>query len=211
MRSVAASRSVVLHSRRCPAERCERSLKLSARCNGRNSPPNTPAPLRFNVSHTCAAAKRKRADTCRSSIPIGFTLAARERMMGQQVVMGASLQCSFGMSPCPLVVLPDNRVTANYVPAATIMDQVPVVNIATFGMCTTQSNPAVAAATAAASGVPTPAPCVPVIPAPWTPGSPTVIEGAVSMPALNSTSTCLCTWGGSIIITYPGQVTVEVP
>jgi hypothetical protein len=52
-------------------------------------------------------------------------------------------------------------------------------------------------------------PCIPVTPAPWTPGSPTVMIGGA--PALNSTSTLMCTWGGVITITMPGQMTVMVP
>jgi hypothetical protein len=31
-----------------------------------------------------------------------------------------------------------------------------------------------------------------------------------NMPALNSTSKCMCNWGGVISITFPGQVTVNV-
>jgi hypothetical protein len=48
-----------------------------------------------------------------------------------------------------------------------------------------------------------------VVVAPWTPGSPTVL--IANMPALNNTSTCMCSWGGLIMITYPGQVTVQIP
>ncbi len=91
-------------------------------------------------------------------------------------------------------------------PVASIMDYAPVVNIPTFGMCITQSNPAVAAATAAALGVPTPAPCVPATAAPWIPTAPTVMVG--TFPALCQGSTCMCSYGGVIQITVPGQFTV---
>ena len=128
--------------------------------------------------------------------------------MGQLVVAGALCQCSFGVAPCPLVVLPENRVMTG-TPAATIMEHKPVVNLATFGMCRCPANPTVAAATAAALGVLTPMPCVPVTTVPWTPGSPTVLIG--NMPALNDSSKLMCSWGGLIQITQPGQVTVSVP
>lgn len=123
--------------------------------------------------------------------------------------MGAMLKCSFGAAPASLIVLPARMVMAGYVPAATIMDHVPMVNIPPFGMCSAPSNPAVIAATTAAAGVITPAPCVPVIPAPWLPGSPTVLIG--NIPALNDTSKCLCTWAGVITIASPGQMTVDIP
>ena len=78
--------------------------------------------------------------------------------------------------------------------AATIQDFAPNVNIMPFGMCTTLSNPQVAAATSAALGVLTPQPCIPVTTSPWSPGSATVqINGA---PALTATSMCQCAWGG---------------
>ena len=64
-----------------------------------------------------------------------------------------------------------------------------------------------AAATAAALGVLTPMPCIPVTTA-WVPGSATVLVG--NMPALNSTSKCMCNWGGVIQVTYPGQVTTSI-
>lgn len=129
--------------------------------------------------------------------------------MPKQVVMGAMMQCSFGVAPSSLVVLPANRVMVNNQPAANIMDHKPVVNIPTFGMCSAPLNPAVIAATSAALGVPTPAPCVPVTTTPWAAGSPTVLIG--NMPALNDTSKCMCTWGGVISVTFPGQVTTDIP
>jgi hypothetical protein len=123
--------------------------------------------------------------------------------------MGAMMMCSFGVAPGSLIVLPTHCVQAGGVPAANIMDYAPVVNIPPFGMCSSPSNPTVAAATAAALGVLTPMPCVPVTAAPWAPGAPTVLIGG--MPALDSNSKLMCTWGGVISITTPGQFTVEVP
>ena len=125
------------------------------------------------------------------------------------VAMGAMLQCSFGVAPSSLVVLPQNLVMAGGPPAATIMDGKPIVNVAPFGMCSSPSNPTVIAATAAALGVLTPMPCVPVTPAPWVPGAPTVLIG--NMPALDNQSKLMCTWGGVIQIVSPGQTTVMVP
>jgi hypothetical protein len=129
--------------------------------------------------------------------------------MGQQVCMGAMLQCTFGLAPSNLVVLPKNRVVTSNMPAANIMDNLPMVNIPPFGMCNSLANPTVASATAAALGVLTPMPCVPVIPAPWAPGSPTVM--VAGMPALNNTSKAMCTWGGVISIQTPGQFKHMVP
>lgn len=126
--------------------------------------------------------------------------------MGVQVCMGAMMQCSFGIAPSSLMVLPKNRVLAGGPPAANIMDNIPFVNILPFGMCSSIANPTVASATSAALGVLTPMPCVPVIPAPWAPGNPTVL--IANMPALNNSSKCMCTWAGVISIVNPGQTTV---
>jgi len=130
--------------------------------------------------------------------------------MAQQVCSGAVLMCSFGMTPSSLIVIPKGPITFAGGPmAATIMDYIPIANIPPFGMCTSIANPMVAAATAAAFGVLTPMPCLPVIPAPWVPGSPQILIN--NFPALNSTSKCFCTWGGIIQISFPGQVTVQIP
>jgi hypothetical protein len=122
--------------------------------------------------------------------------------------MGAMLQCSFGAAPSSLVVLPVNRVMTG-TPAATIMDNIPIANIPPFGVCSSMANPMVAAATAAALGVLTPMPCIPVTPAPWMVGAPTVLIG--NFPALNDSSKLMCTWAGVIQIVMPGQFTVQVP
>ena len=126
--------------------------------------------------------------------------------MGQQVCMGAMMQCSFGMAPSSLVVLPVNRVTSSFMPDANIMDHIPMVNILPFGMCSSIANPTVAAATAAALGVLTPMPCIPVVPAPWTPGNPTVM--IANFPIINNTSQCFCAFGGAITFSNAGQQTV---
>ena len=119
------------------------------------------------------------------------------------------MQCTFGMAPSSLVVLPINRVMTNEVPDANIMDHIPMVNIMPFGMCQSPSNPTVAAATAAAMGVLTPMPCIPATPAPWVAGAPTVLLG--NQPTLDNVSQLMCIWGGVITFTNPGEETVEVP
>ena len=130
--------------------------------------------------------------------------------MGQQVVMGATLKCSFGLAPSSLVVIPKGMPTMAGGPlAATIMDHIPMTNIMPFGMCTSLTNPVVASATAAALGVLTPQPCIPVTPSPWVTGSPTVSIN--NFTALNKTSKCMCTWAGVISIINPGQGTVQIP
>ena len=129
--------------------------------------------------------------------------------MGQQVVMGAMMQCSFGMAPSSLIVLPANKVMVNNMPAANVMDNKPMANIPPFAMCQSMANPTVAAATAAALGVLTPMPCIPVTSAPWAPGSATV--QIANFPALNNTSKCLCNWGGMIQFSMAGQFTTMIP
>jgi len=128
--------------------------------------------------------------------------------MAIQVCMGAMLQCSFGVAPSTLVVLPSNR-TLTQTPAATILDHAPLVNIMPFGMCSSPANPTVAAATAAALGVLTPMPCVPATASPWIVGAPTVLIG--NMPALDNNSKLMCNWGGVIQVVNPGQTKLMLP
>ena len=118
-------------------------------------------------------------------------------MAGKLVNMGSLLKCSQGIAPTPLVVLVPT-VMGQGPQAANIMDCVPMANIPTFGMCMSPANPMVIAATAAALGVLTPMPCIPVT-TPWTPGSPTVLVR--NFPALDASSKCMCAYAGEITIT----------
>jgi hypothetical protein len=118
-------------------------------------------------------------------------------------VAGAVIECLFGDAPSALVTLPDTGVTVDGMPVGKITDIAPELNIPSFGMCQSLLNPEVIAATAAASGVLTPMPCVPLVVDPWIPGAPTVLVGGI--PALTQDSVCMCLWEGAISITEPGQ------
>ena len=122
------------------------------------------------------------------------------------VVEGALLMCDMGVAPAVFSPTP-HMVSAGGMPAGNIADFAPMVNIPTFGMCMSPANPAVASATAAALGVLTPMPCIPVTTTPWTPGSTSVMID--DMPALTETCTCMCTWAGTITVSSPGQVIVQ--
>ncbi|RMK76198.1 hypothetical protein IPC85_17360 [Pseudomonas aeruginosa] len=87
-----------------------------------------------------------------------------------QVCAGATLQCSFGAAPTVLNVLPQNRTLTSGMPAANIMDHIPLLNIPTFGLCQSPANP-----------------------------------------ALDANGTLICTWGGVIKISVPGQVQMLIP
>jgi len=128
--------------------------------------------------------------------------------MAQHVCTGAMMMCSFGMAPSSFVATP-KMVTTSYMDAGNIMDNKPIANIPPFGACQSLANPQVAAATAAALGVLTPMPCLPVIAAPWAPGATTVLVS--NQPALNNTSKLMCNWAGVISISNPGQTTEMVP
>lgn len=127
--------------------------------------------------------------------------------LSEQVAMGATLRCSMGMSPCSLVVLPGKRVnnSSGALASANVDDHQPA-NIPTFGLCQSMSNPSVSSATAAASGVLTPMPCVPNIASPWFPGS--VKVKIANRAALMKSDTCMCSYGGSVTIQSAAQTRV---
>lgn len=125
--------------------------------------------------------------------------------MGRPAVTAtATMMCSFGAAPSTLTVLPTARVLIEGKPAASIADMVPLVNIPPFGMCTSLANPQVAAATAAALGVLTPMPCIPVPAGPWKNGATATTVGG--RPALTIGAMCQCAYGGVIQILNPGAV-----
>lgn len=127
--------------------------------------------------------------------------------MGYCVCNGALLQCSFGSAPGQFSALPCG-VTAAGQPLATVMASTALVNILPFGLCGSLANPLVAAATAAAGGILTPMPCVPVTAGPWVPGSPRIMVGGA--PVLTSESTLMCCWGGVVTVVAPGEQMVMV-
>lgn len=126
--------------------------------------------------------------------------------MAKLVVMGAPIQCSFGVAPSALVAAAPHTVT--YLPIATVNDNVPITNIPPFSMCTSMSNPTVSAATSAALGVLTPMPCVPVTSSPWSPGAVKTKVGKKA--ALTDACKLNCSYGGVISINSAGQTKVDV-
>jgi hypothetical protein len=120
------------------------------------------------------------------------------------VCTGATLQCSFGTSPAAFAA---SSVQVSATSPAGVVTDVGTANVPPFGMCMSLANPQVASATVAASNVLTPQPCVPVL-APWTPGSQDVTIGEVA--ALDDSSQCQCTWGGTVTVSSAGQTAVDV-
>jgi hypothetical protein len=121
----------------------------------------------------------------------------------------ATIQCSQGIAPgtTKLMIPPAHMADANGQPIATIYDIRPD-NIPTFGMCNTEVNPTVLAATTAAQGVHTPAPCLPNVVGPWSPGSQKTSVGGLA--ALTKDSKCKCVWMGEISVISEQATTAEV-
>jgi hypothetical protein len=120
------------------------------------------------------------------------------------VVAGAVLECAMGTAPSVLVVLPVTQVMVEARPVAVVTDNVPFLNLLPFGMCQSPANPMVMAATAAALGVLTPMPCLPMPVGPWnSPVSKTLVGGQAM---LGSGGTCSCAYGGSISIKMAGAM-----
>ncbi len=103
------------------------------------------------------------------------------------VVQGAMLQCSCGSAPSALLVDWQASSRIEGPAAATVMDHKPGANILPFGTCSTLAGP-----------------CVPATPAPWIPGSTSIVMIQHGQ-ALLSTDKLTCTVGGMISILTPGQ------
>ncbi|MBQ8946024.1 MAG: DUF4280 domain-containing protein [Lachnospiraceae bacterium] len=126
--------------------------------------------------------------------------------MSLVVVTGAKLMCTFGTTPATFNATGTPSIMAGGKPVGTITDGAGMVNITSCGMCSSLANPAVAAATAAALGVLTPQPCVPVTTGTWLPNGTMVLAG--NKPCLTQESKCICSYGGTISVVTPGQTTV---
>lgn len=122
--------------------------------------------------------------------------------MAKPVVMGAQLQCSFGTAPSSLMVVIPLRPMVDNKLVATVSDCIPMANILPFGMCQSTTNPQVISATAAAMGVLTPMPCIPVPAGIWTPGGKAQATG---MKILTDKCKLTCAWAGQIKINNPGH------
>lgn len=116
----------------------------------------------------------------------------------------AKIKCTNGDKISTLTVFPDRTIWLTGEPQANISDHIPMQNIAPFGKCHTTKYPATGSATAANHGKLTPMPCIPNTPYPWMGGKNDVL--LKGEPALLKSSTCKCVWGGTISITYDGQV-----
>jgi hypothetical protein len=110
------------------------------------------------------------------------------------VCTGATLQCSFGAAPAVFAASGVQVSTGS--PVGVVTDITPA-NVPTFGVCSTPTNPAVAAA----QGIPQP--CVPVLVSPWSPGSLQATINGVNV--LDDSCECMCTWGGVITVSAAGQ------
>ena len=129
-------------------------------------------------------------------------------MSGPVLVSGGTLACTMGTAPSVFTAMANPKVQVEGMPAATMMDNAPIASIKPFGMCTSLANPAVAAATAAALGVLTPQPCVPVLPGPWVASGQKTRSGGK---ALVCQGDCLmCAYAGTISIANSGQTKVIV-
>ena len=119
----------------------------------------------------------------------------------------AMLKCSMGSVASPMLLL-SRKVHACANNAADTHDSMPNTNIAPFGQCSSQANPAVQAATKANQGKPATAACMPLVLMPWFDGAAKVT--VVKLPALNDGSTALCAWAGKITVQDAGPEKVTV-
>lgn len=128
--------------------------------------------------------------------------------MGLAIGLGAVARCPFGASPTPLVFLPTSMVFGKSGPLGCMVDFIPFLNVIPFGVCMSLANPITASLTAAAWGVLTPGPCIPVPAGPWIPAKPTVVSKFG--PLINTDTKLICAYGGVIQINMPAQFTVTI-
>ena len=124
--------------------------------------------------------------------------------MSELVVNNAMILCSFGSGPMPLTTEPEGEsiVKGQSQFAGTVTNSIPMENIKSFIMCNSPGNPAGMGKPI----VPTPCPCVPAVAGTWDP--PAEKTKINDQPALTNEAKCMCSFGGVISITDPGQVKV---
>ena len=126
-------------------------------------------------------------------------------MADSYVCSGAKIRCTMGTGVATLTVLPTpiRTVMLTGKPQANISDTKPIANVGSCGNCCSLLYEPTAVATAEASGVLTPMPCVPSIVGPWFPGKlDYLLQGS---PALLKSDHCQCAFGGIISFVNDGQ------
>lgn len=121
----------------------------------------------------------------------------------------ALTKCMWGVAPSVYLTLPIHREITFIMPAATMLDTFPFLNMMPFILCQSKANPMVIAIMIASLGSVQVAPCIPMTFIPWVPPVPTVLID--NMPAINNNAKAMCLWAGQIQIMFPGQVTTMVP
>lgn len=127
--------------------------------------------------------------------------------MSELITTGTSIKCPLGDAEVPFVATHNPFYVIGGKPVGNIDDGEPLINIPSFGLCKSMANPAVAAATAAALGVLTPQPCVPVTKA-WMPKQTKMLSNG--KPVLTRDCTCMCAYGGQIMVSNPSQHAVAI-
>lgn len=125
------------------------------------------------------------------------------------VTSGSYATCTCGTTPAELLADYDTGATVSDMIVMTVDMIVSEVNIMSFGDCDSLINPEVSDATAAAGGVTTPMPCVPVVASDWTTGSLTASQDGIAY--ITDTSTCTCSYGGVITISEALGTLMETP
>jgi uncharacterized Zn-binding protein involved in type VI secretion len=108
-------------------------------------------------------------------------------IMADAVVQGATLVCTCGSAPAKLIVTSQTTVKIGGQPAATVGDNKPILNVASFGAC--------------AKG----GPCVPAFPAPWVPGATSPVKIGGQQGLLSTDKLACAAFTGMVSIVDPGQ------
>lgn len=113
----------------------------------------------------------------------------------------SKIKCAFGTGgEKPINILPMTLTKTEKKDLGIIMNFVPMMNIPSFGQCTSPANPMVIASFGA------PQTCIPIPVMPWMPGSKKV--KVLKMPELTDDSMTMCAWAGVIQMTKSASTKV---